>query len=766
MRRLRLLLSSLVALALAASCTDTPTAPDASGARPLLDMSAAAAADPVSFCNPAQIIIPDPQPFIPAPIPVPSTIDVSGIGSDPFKVTVTLRGFTHPIGNDVDILIVGPTGVKVMLVSDAGQATNNVTLTLDDNASSSLPPGGPILSGTYKPTNFGGGDAIPGGNPPGPYGSLLSGFAGTDPNGTWKLYVWDDTPAASGSISAGWCVNITTLTVPVANAGGPYTVVEGSPITFDGTGSADAGNDIMSYAWNFGDGTTGTGPTPQHTYENMGSYTVTLVVTDAAGATDDATTSVTVLNVPGTAESFCNPAPITIRDANAALPYPSTVTVANAITGPFKITVTVKGINHTILFDLDMLLAGPAGQTVMLMSDADGGADLQNATLTFDDASSPIPATPGAILPSGSYKPTNIGSPDAMPAGAPAEPYGSSLGVFLGTDPNGTWRLLLRDDVLGGGNGSVTGGWCVNIVPTNAAPVANAGGPYSGAEGSPITFDGTGSTDPDNDIVSYAWDFGDGESGSGATVEHTYANSGTYTVTLVVTDDDGAPDDATALVTVADVAPTATFNAPREVSEGSVATISLTSPSAADARFAFDCGSGYGAIGTASSDGCPAGDNGPMTVKGRVIDATIDDLFSEFTAEINVTNVAPTATFAHNGPVSEGTPIQLQLMNPIDVAADLAAGLTYAFDCGSGYGATSAASNASCLTTDNGDVQVKGKVIDKDGGEREYSAIVSVTNVAPVVTSLVLPSGPVAVNTPVTLGAAFSDVGTDRKSVV
>lgn len=97
-----------------------------------------------------------------------------------------------------------------------------------------------------------------------------------------------------------------------------------------------------------------------------------------------------------------------------------------------------------------------------------------------------------------------------------------------------------------------------------------------------------------------------------------------------------------------DVAPTATFNAPAEVNEGSVAAISLTSPSAAGARYAFDCGTGYGAIGPAASAACPADDNGTLAVKGRVIDATIDDLFSEYTAQITVVNVAPTATFANN----------------------------------------------------------------------------------------------------------------------
>lgn len=71
---------------------------------------------------------------------------------------------------------------------------------------------------------------------------------------------------------------------------------------------------------------------------------------------------------------------------------------------------------------------------------------------------------------------------------------------------------------------------------SNHPPVANAGGPYSGVIGSPITFNGTGSYDPDDDPLTYSWDFGDGNNGTGVTPSHTYNASGTYTVCLTVND--------------------------------------------------------------------------------------------------------------------------------------------------------------------------------------------------------------------------------------
>ncbi|MBW3582520.1 MAG: S8 family serine peptidase, partial [Euryarchaeota archaeon] len=65
-------------------------------------------------------------------------------------------------------------------------------------------------------------------------------------------------------------------------------------------------------------------------------------------------------------------------------------------------------------------------------------------------------------------------------------------------------------------------------------------------------FDGTGSSDKDGTIASYAWDFGDGSTGSGATVSHSYGAEGTYTVTLTVTDDGGASDTESKAVDVVD----------------------------------------------------------------------------------------------------------------------------------------------------------------------------------------------------------------------
>src|SRR5947208_3120926 len=72
---------------------------------------------------------------------------------------------------------------------------------------------------------------------------------------------------------------------PVANPAGPYASAVGDTVHFDGSTSFDPdGNTPLTYTWSFGDGSTGTGPTPVHAYTAAGTDTVTLVVTDAAGA--------------------------------------------------------------------------------------------------------------------------------------------------------------------------------------------------------------------------------------------------------------------------------------------------------------------------------------------------------------------------------------------------------------------------------------------------------------------------------------------------
>jgi hypothetical protein len=90
-----------------------------------------------------------------------------------------------------------------------------VTLTFDDAASGSLPSTAPLASGTFQPTNLsadepGDTEDLPGLAALLPYGTALSIFNGTNPNGIWSLFVRDDAERDIGSIAGGWSLDITT----------------------------------------------------------------------------------------------------------------------------------------------------------------------------------------------------------------------------------------------------------------------------------------------------------------------------------------------------------------------------------------------------------------------------------------------------------------------------------------------------------------------------------------------------------------------------
>ena len=226
---------------------------------------------------------------------------------------------------------------------------------------------------------------------------------------------------------------------------------------FDGSGSSDPdGDDIVEYAWDFGDGASSAQESGSHTYAASGPYTVTLTVTDARGATGSTSVEVDV-EVP----------PNTDPDAVAS----------------------VDCVDASCEFD-------GSGS-----SDPDGD-DIVEYAWDFGDGAS-------SAQESGSH------------TYAASGPYTVTLTV---TDARGA-----------------TGSTSVEVdveVPPNTDPDAVASVDCVDAS---CEFDGSGSSDPDgDDIVEYAWDFGDGASSAQESGSHTYAASGPYTVTLTVTDARGA----------------------------------------------------------------------------------------------------------------------------------------------------------------------------------------------------------------------------------
>jgi hypothetical protein len=145
--------------------------------------------------------------------PYPATIPVSGLGGTITKVAVTLEGVGHSFPDDMDILLVGPGGQKVMLLSDVGggNSASGLALTFAADAAAALPDASALGSGTYLPTDYdAASDSFASPAPAGPYGASLSVFNGTSPNGTWSLFTQDDQQQDSGEIIGGWRLQIST----------------------------------------------------------------------------------------------------------------------------------------------------------------------------------------------------------------------------------------------------------------------------------------------------------------------------------------------------------------------------------------------------------------------------------------------------------------------------------------------------------------------------------------------------------------------------
>jgi subtilisin-like proprotein convertase family protein len=152
--------------------------------------------------------------------PYPSTIIVRGFHEGRIRdVNLKLIGLSHTWPDDVGVLLVGPRGQKALVISDVGADldVSGILLTLDDEAQDFLPDSAQLTAGTFKPTQGTTGPAddegfavpanFPSPAPSGPYRRSLSVFDGTNPNGTWNLFVLDDSGFDAGSLGA-WKLRI------------------------------------------------------------------------------------------------------------------------------------------------------------------------------------------------------------------------------------------------------------------------------------------------------------------------------------------------------------------------------------------------------------------------------------------------------------------------------------------------------------------------------------------------------------------------------
>jgi subtilisin-like proprotein convertase family protein len=152
--------------------------------------------------------------------------------------------------------------------------------------------------------------------------------------------------------------------------------------------------------------------------------------------------------------------PLGDTGGGVASPYPQNIVKSGIVGKVTDVNVSFTGLSHTFPDDLDVLLVGPQGQKVMLMSDACGSGDINNFLYTFDDEASQPQTDGGTCFPIG-VQPVDYQPGENLPAPAPAGPYGTSLSVFDMVSPNGTWQLFINDDA------SADSGYLINPPTVN-----------------------------------------------------------------------------------------------------------------------------------------------------------------------------------------------------------------------------------------------------------------------------------------------------------
>lgn len=268
------------------------------------------------------------------------------------------------------------------------------------------------------------------------------------------------------AISQDWVALVSLNNLPpVAQlSANPTTGTAPLDVTFDGSSSTDSDGRIVAFRWNFGNGQTAVGQTKTHQYELPGTYTAELIVQDDDGSTDTAHQQIQVLapNLPPTARLLASP----IRG-----------------TAPLEVTL-----------------------------DAGNSSDPENAITAylwdFGDGGSA--------------------------SGATAIHTFTTPGVFQ-------VRLIVTDE---GGLADTTF-QSITVLAPNRAPTARIQAtPIAGTAPLCVTFNGSGSSDPDGRLIAYRWAFGNGDTANGQELKHCYDQPGTYTVELTVQDNDGSTDTA------------------------------------------------------------------------------------------------------------------------------------------------------------------------------------------------------------------------------
>jgi len=344
---------------------------------------------------------------------------------------------------------------------------------------------------------------------------------------------------------------------PIADAGPDQPgAAKNIVLTLDASGSSDPDGDALGYAWTSPPGvilSDANSPTPTFTATRSGTYTFLLQVDDGLGGVAMDAVVVTVLNAPPVAvanapATAAKYAPVSLDGTASSDPDGDALTyVWTRVSGPF---VTINGQDGA----LAAFTPAVSGTYVfqLTVDDGDlGGTDATQVTVSVPNAA-PVADAGLDILARKGYWIALAGSafdPDGDAVALIWSPVSGPASVTLNdattTRPNfvaqavGIYVFRLEATDTEGAVGSDQ----IAVTVWGLAPMAIVTANPTVAEvGASISFDGRGSSDPDGTIVDFVFDFDDGTppvGGPSSAKMHAYSTPGSYSVSLVVTDDDG-----------------------------------------------------------------------------------------------------------------------------------------------------------------------------------------------------------------------------------
>ncbi len=343
----------------------------------------------------------------------------------------------------------------------------------------------------------------------------------------------------------------------------------------------------------------------------------------------------------------------------------------------------------------------------------------------------------------------------------------SATGGACTYDNNGAFTASLVVEDVAGAHSAPN---LVTVVVSNVAPSGALAGPSTGNEGQVLTWTAS-ATDPssvDAAALSYAWTVTDAAgtsvaSGTGPAPTFTPSDNGTFTVTSVVSDPEGASDTDSITVTVSNVAPTVAITGPSSGSEGSALAWTLvgTDPSSVDAAALTygwtitDAAGTSVANGTGPSPSWTPANNGSYTLTGSTTDP--QGAIDLDTLSLSIANVAP-VVLSVTGPGSGAEGQSLSFTSSVtDAGSADVSGLVSTWAWGDAT-ATTTGTTASHTYADDGTYTVTLTVVDPDGASDSDAISVTVSNVAP--TLLITGAATGAEGSPGSWTLVGADVGT------